>query len=126
MVPVRNIVSVSSHEYVVDALARVFEVNIDTSGSIIARFYFIEPAISVGPSGLGSGSIATAQKLLTEGADKILGEAWRKVVKSYPTTTHARTVEYRLNKKEQLDAIYAAAEECLRTQKPKSVSISNE
>ena len=39
------------------------------------------------------------------------GDVWKKVVKNYPATTHARTVEYRLTSREQLNKIFAGAED---------------
>src|SRR4051812_6518678 len=113
-VAVSAIIAVTSHEYLVDGVARVVEVNIDTNGSLLARFYFIEPNTPNTPSGIGASTLETAQRLLTEGADKTGQDVWKKVVKSYPTTTHARTVEYRLESREQLNKVYAAAEEAFR------------
>ena len=122
-VAVRNIISVSSHEYLVDAAARVTEVNIDTTGSILVRFYYIEPATPNLPSGLGAAAVEKAQQLFQQGADKAGVDAWKKVVKNYPTTTHARTVEYRLGTKEDVEKVYKAAEESLRMQKDKQVKV---
>jgi hypothetical protein len=122
-VAVRNMVSVSSHEYLVDGAVRVVEVNIDTLGSILARFYFLEPNIPNTPGNIGAVAIDKAQQLLTQAADKTGQDAWKKVVKNYPTTTHARTVEYRLQSREDLNKIFEAAEEAFRLQKTRSVKI---
>ena len=40
------------------------------------------------------------------GADQV----WNRVVKSYPTTTHAHTVEYRVESEDQLKQIFASAQ----------------
>jgi hypothetical protein len=122
-VAVRNMVSVSSHEYLVDGAVRVVEMNIDTLGSILARFYFLEPNIPNTPGNIGTVAIDKAQQLLTQAADKTGQDAWKKVVKNYPTTTHARTVEYRLQSREDLNKIFEAAEEAFRLQKTRSVKI---
>ena len=59
-----------------------------------------------------------AQQLLQEGAQRTGQEdAWRKVVKSYPTTTHTRTVEYRFANKETLTKLFESAESAFRLQK---------
>jgi hypothetical protein len=116
-VAVGAIIAVTSHEYLVDGVARVIEVNIDTSGSLLARFYFIEPNTPNTPGGIGASTLETAQRLLTEAAEKTGQDVWKKVVKSYPTTTHARTVEYRLVSREQLNKVYAGAEEAFRLNK---------
>lgn len=122
-VAVGAIIAVASHEYLVDGVARVTEVNIDTAGSLLARFYYLEPATPNTPLGIGSATIDTAQRLLKEAADKTGQDAWKKVVKTYPTTTHARTVEYRVSSLDQLTKIYEAAEVAFRTQKDTRVSI---
>jgi hypothetical protein len=122
-VAVRSIVAVTSHEYIVDGIARVTEVNVDTSGSLLARFYYIEPQQPNSPLGLGTSTLEKAQELFKEAADKTGQDAWKKVIKNYPTTTHARTVEYRMQKREDLDKIFEAAEEAFRLQKNKSITI---
>ena len=43
VVALSQITSVSSHEYVVDNTARVTEVTVGMGGSLIGRFYFLEP-----------------------------------------------------------------------------------
>ena len=122
-VAVRNMVSVSTHEYVVDGPVRVVEMNIDTNGSLLARFYFIEPSLPQLPSGMGAAVVDKAQQLLTTAADKTGQDVWKKVVKNYPTTTHARTVEYRLRSKEDISKLFEAADEAFRMQKSRTVKI---
>jgi hypothetical protein len=122
-VSTRNIVSVSTHEYLVDGAVRVIEMNIDTVGSILARFYFLEPNTPKPPGGIGAPAIEKAQELLTQAADKTGQDAWKKVIKNYPATTHSRTVEYRLQTREDLNKIFEAAEESFRLQKSRSVTI---
>ncbi|MGB8170323.1 MAG: hypothetical protein WCF18_22665 [Chthoniobacteraceae bacterium] len=122
-VAVRAILAVASHEYLVDGIARVTEVNIDTAGSLLARFYYLEPVTPNSPLGLGSATIDQAQRLLKEAAEKTGQDVWKKVIKNYPTTTHARTVEYRVASMEQLNKIYESAEAAFRLQKDTRVSI---
>ena len=122
-VAVRSIVAVTSHEYLVDGIARVTEVNIDTTGSLLARFYFLEPVAPTSPLGLGQATLDKAQELLKQAAEKTGQDVWKKVVKNYPTTTHARTVEYRVVEKADLNKIYEAAEEAFRLQKNKSITL---
>jgi hypothetical protein len=118
------LLSVSSHEYVVDGAARVTEVNVDTTGNLAVRFYYIEPIAQSGPGGIGAATIGKVQNLLTEAAERSGSDAWKKVVKSYPATTHSRTVEYRVASKDSLNKIFASASKCLRTGKPDEVSVS--
>jgi hypothetical protein len=121
---VGSMVSVSSHEYVVDGTARVTEVNVDTTGQMAVRFYYIEPAMQSGPAGIGAATFGKVQGLVTEAAERSGSDAWKKVVKSYPTTTHARTVEYRLASKDALNKIFASADKSLRNGKPDEVTIT--
>lgn len=116
-VALRSIVAVSSHEYVVDAAARVTEVNIDTQGSVLARFYFLEPNLPNSPVGVGTDAVKKLQELATEAGERSGQDVWKKVVKNYPATTHARTVEYRLVSKEQLQALFNSVETAFRTGK---------
>ena len=122
-VAARAIVAVASHEYLVDGTVRVTEVNIDTTGSLLARFYFIEPAIPTTPGGVGAAVTDKAQQLFQEAATRTDAEVWKKVVKNYPTTTHARTVEYRVADKAQLTKIYTAAEEAFRLVKTVTLKV---
>ena len=110
-VAVRAIVSVSLHEYVVDGVARVNELNVDTDGNMAVRFYYLEPTAAKSPVGLGQSAIDRASDLAKEvagraGADQV----WQRVVKSYPATTHAHTVEYRVESEEQLKQIFESAQ----------------
>ena len=117
--------SVSSHEYVVDGAARVTEVNLDTTGQLAVRFYYIEPAVTSGPGGIGAATLGKVQSILTDAAERSGTDAWKKVVKSYPTTTHARTVEYRVSSKDSLNKIFASASASLTTGKAGETTISD-
>ena len=122
-VATRAMIAVSSHEYVVDAVARVTEVNIDTSGSMLVRFYFLEPNAPNAPLGIGAAALEKAQALLTDAGEKSGQDVWKKVAKNYPATTHARTVEFRVASKDDLTKIFAAADEAFRLQRATSVTI---
>ena len=109
LVNLNNIQSISTHEYIVDGAARVTEVTVATASSVEGRFYYLEP---VTPSAVG----ATLQQLQQHVQDLAANhvddndKVWEKVVKNYPTTTHAHTVEYRLTTKENLEQLYASLE----------------
>jgi hypothetical protein len=118
-VAIRCIVSVSEHEYIVDGAARVTEVNVDTLGSMAVRFYYLEPLTPNSPIGLGQSAINKAQELAQNLATRAgQEEVWQKVVKSYPTTTHARTIEYRLESKDDLDKLFKSADKAFREARP--------
>jgi len=102
-----TISSISQHQYVIDGAARVFEVTVDTTGSQTARFYYIEAVAEGSPLSIGKNAIDRLRSV-AEGATSRTGtdEVWTQVIKNYPTTTHARTAEFRLDNKEVLDKIY--------------------
>ena len=108
LVALRSIVSISSHEYVVDGLARVTEVNVATASTVEARFYYLDPLpANVGSTGPGA-SLQTLQQHAQDlaASRSEVDAVWQKVVKNYPATTHAHTVEYRLNTKADLQSLY--------------------
>ncbi len=110
-VAIRAIVSVSMHEYVVDGAARVNEVNVDTTGNMAVRFYYLEPLAAKSPVGLGQAAIDRASDLAREAGQRVgADQVWQRVVKSYPTTTHAHTIEYRVADEEQLKKIFRSAQ----------------
>lgn len=106
------IASVSIHEYVVDQAARVTEVVVDTTGSVQGRFYFLEPNVPDAPGGVGQSAVDLVKDRAAMALDRTGTDAWKKVVKSYPTSTHAHTVEYRLNSKDELKRLFSDVESC--------------
>src|SRR5476649_2058972 len=113
IVRLASITSISMHEYVVDAAARVTEVNIGTTGSDLVRFYYIEPNIPKPPDGIGQGVMDMAKEKAQTVTDRV-GESdvvWQKVIKNYPMTTHAKTVEYRLSSKDTLNKLFESVKE---------------
>ncbi len=113
VVALDRIVSVSRHEYVLDGAVIVDEVTVDTLGGALTRFYFITPITSAVPgtaAGQVAGIVTEKAMNLVDGAAKTAGSNLQNmVVKKYPVTTHARTIEYRLLTKEQLDTLFESA-----------------
>jgi hypothetical protein len=121
-----KIASVSIHEFNVVG-ARITEVNVDSEGSVCARFYFQEP--------LKVGGALSATEVIKErvtdiadtaadrtGTDKI----WRRVQKDYPVATHAHTVEYRVQTKEELTAIHRSAKTAWMNGQGRTLTIMDE
>lgn len=124
-VALRAIISVSRHEYVVDGVARVAEVNVDTQGNMAVRFYYIEPNNPKAPLGVGQSALDRISELAKEagqrtGADDI----WKRVIKSYPTTTHAHTIEYRVADEDQLKKIFTSVQTAFETGHGSTLSLS--
>ncbi len=114
LVALRNIQSVSMHEYVVDGAARVTEVTVATNSSVEGRFYFLEP-MTVGTVGANLQQLQQHVQDLTSNHAGPDDKVWEKVVKNYPATTHAHTVEYRLTRKESLQQLYTSLEQAWMT-----------
>lgn len=115
LVALGAIQAVATQQYVLDGAARVVEVNVVTTGPFQPRFYYVEPfaAAAMAPAVPGaqtaiSRAESTAQNLA---ARVVPGDPlWAKVVKNYPTTTHAGTLEFRLESREQLDQLFESVE----------------
>ncbi len=125
-VAIRSIISVSTHEYIVDGVARVTEMNIATMGSIEVRFYYIEPLTPTSPVGVGQSALDKIQDLQNEVEARVPSDSqvWQKVVKNYPTTTHAHTVEYRLDSLDDLENLFNSADQAFRTNQDTQIVIS--
>lgn len=116
LVALRSIVSVSSHEFVVDGAARVTEVTVATASTVEARFYFLEPLTTNSPV---SSTLEQLQQRVQDlsASHGPTDAVWQKVVKTYPTTTHAHTVEYRLANKADLQSLRQSVEQSWTTGK---------
>jgi hypothetical protein len=111
LVALGRISSVSRHKYVLDGALIVDEVTVDTTGQALARFYFISPITADG-SGTGAAVgnlVQRAQDLVDNSASQAGTDVQNMVVKKYPLTTHAKTIEYRLLSEAQLGALYQSA-----------------
>jgi hypothetical protein len=118
------IASAALHEYVVDGVSLVTETTIDTEGNNTARFYFVEP-IKKSDMAKAPGVAGEAQQWAQElqadaaslmgasGADVNPLNQYKRVVKNYPTTTHAKTIEFRLSSKAEVQSIYQQVETAL-------------
>lgn len=105
---------VSTQQYIVDGAAKVTEVNIDTGGEFKPRFYYLEPLANDAASALPAGQEVNdqVQNQLKSAASAVNpgDPVWMKVVKNYPATTHAGTIEFRLETLEQLQDLYRSVE----------------
>jgi hypothetical protein len=117
IVKCRDIIALSKHEYVADAAARVVEVNLTLSSNTAVRFYYLEPVRLE-----GSGTIAAGQQAIDKARQMVQDAAARisptltepKVVKTYPVSTHAHTVEYVLKEEARLNSLFNSLEHAFR------------
>ena len=124
IVNVRSITSLSSHEYIVDNVARVTEVTVGTTGDVVGRFYYIEP-ITKSPLPIGQSALDKIEEKLQEGSQRVgIEPIWKKVLKTFPGSTHAHTVEYRLESKDQLNQILSNLEKVWRNRQGGTLRIS--
>lgn len=110
LVALSRITSISKHEYLLDGNLIITEVTIDTVGDTTLRVYQITPAAQYG-------TLATPRKVIERGKD-LLDRAGQRtgadiqnmVHKQYPTTTHSKTIEYRVQDLQTLAALHRSAQ----------------
>jgi hypothetical protein len=114
-----SIIALSKHEYISDGVARVVEVNITLNSAQIVRFYFLEPykpESGSGTVGAGTQALDKAKALYEQAAGRISPDlAAPKVVKNYPTSTHAHTIEFVLKDEALLNSLFGSLERSFRT-----------
>lgn len=116
LVRMGTIVSASKHEYISDAAARVVEVTLGNSSSVVARFYYFEPILKDTPIAAGQMILNRAEDVKNQVASRVAPSATRlQVVKNYPTSTHAHTVEYALQTEAALTSLYNSIMAALHT-----------
>lgn len=110
MVALERISAISRHKYVLDGALIVDEVNVDALGQGLVRFYFITPITQEMSGGGAAGAAVRAaergKELLDRAASRAGTEVHNMVVKKYPDTTHAKTIEFRLQTSQQLTELY--------------------
>lgn len=127
VVALDRICAVGKHEYIVDGGFVVTEVTIDTSGAVVARFYYGEPFRPDAPTATGQAVNKRVQEVVDTVREKTgISQADRLVVKNYPATTHAKTVEFRLNRKENLEALFQSVNKAWMTGKGVKFSVKAE
>ncbi|MCF7667989.1 MAG: hypothetical protein K9M60_04325 [Akkermansiaceae bacterium] len=110
MVALDRISSVSRHKYVLDGALIVDEVTVDALGQSLARFYFITP-ISDAVKGNGAAAVVSSavdrgREMIDKAAATAGAAVHEMVVKKFPETTHARTIEFRLLSEAELTGLY--------------------
>ena len=79
---------------------------IDTTGVSLARFYFIEPVSSDTKFNVVQRLQATIGKAQDKAGEYSGTKVDELAQKTFPHTTHAKTVEYRILTEQELNALY--------------------
>lgn len=109
LVKMNQINCASKHEYISDGVARVVEVTIGTDTAVVARFYYFEPVGKDTPLNAGQILLNRAQDTAQQAAARLSPSAARlNVVKNYPTSTHAHTVEFSVQDEATLNSLYGS------------------
>lgn len=106
MVALDRISSVSRHRYVLDGAVIVDEVTVDSIGQALARFYFITPITDGTASNAATQLVERGKELVDQAAERTGTDVHNMVVKKYPETSHARTIEYRILSEKDLTSLY--------------------
>jgi len=126
VVALDRISSISKHSYIIDGNLRVTEVVIDTNGNSLARFYYIIPVSEDAGSSLGAGLATRGKELLDKAGERTGTNLNTAVMKQYPTTTHAKTVEFRISDEGDLDKLFSSVRNAWFKGSGKKFSIKNE
>lgn len=132
-----KITSVSIHEYVVKSPsqtpgavplpARVWEVNIATDAAVVPRFYYVEAAVDGGQSSAVKTGLDRLNDLANKGAERTgTVKFWQMVQKDYPLSTHAHTVEFRLESRDDLSRLFGSVKRAWQTGRGARFTIVNE
>ncbi len=106
IVALDRISSISKHTYVLDNALRVTEVVVDTNGNSLVRFYYIIPVSEDSGSNAVSGLTRRAKELLDKAGQRTGVNVNTTVSKTYPITTHAKTVEFRIPDERALNKLF--------------------
>jgi len=109
MVAVDRIGSISKTQFLLDGGLLCTEVTIDTlGGQSLTRIYHVVPATEAMAPNAATKIVDRAKELVDNNAARAGTRLHELVQKSYPTTTHAHTVEFRVMHLEDLEALYSS------------------
>jgi hypothetical protein len=122
MIALNRITSISRHQYVLDGALIVDEVTIDSAGQSLARFYHITPISEAMPGNTASAMSKRGAELIDKVTDRTNLTVQDMVVKKYPETTHARTIEYRILSETELTTIFNSAKNAWQSGRGRVIS----
>ena len=107
LVSLAEITAIDVHSYLIEGGFRVWELNVCDKSAFALRIYSVEKLEATDSVASLKSASRKAEETAEKAAEKLGAEdPWQKVVKDYPTTTHAKTVEFRVDKKETVLEIY--------------------
>ncbi|MEY3896305.1 MAG: hypothetical protein RLZZ214_1825 [Verrucomicrobiota bacterium] len=115
MVALDRIASVSRHKYVLDGALIIDEVTVDTVGQALTRFYFISPITDETPGNTVSDVAKRGRELVEKAAQRTGADVQNMVMKKYPDTSHAKSIEYRILSEAELSSLYASVRSAWET-----------
>ena len=123
MVALDRISAISKHSYIVNKSLVVYEVNVQTSGSGLVRFYTFEAVGENSESNLAKNLIQRGKELAKRGGNRAGVDTETTVEKEYPITTHAHTIEYRLFDNGDLNQLYGSLKRAWRENRGRKFSV---
>jgi hypothetical protein len=127
MVALDRISAISRHQYLLDGNIIVDEVTVDALGQALARFYFLRPVTdALTGSGIGNAAsriVDRGREIIEKGASNAGTDVHNMVVKKFPETTHAHTIEYRVLSAEELTGLYSSVRTAWETGKGRKFTI---
>jgi len=123
MVALNRISSVSMHSYIINGSFIVHEVVVDTDGNALARFYAIEAVGENAESNIAKNLIDRGKGIIEQGGSRAGVDTNTLVEKKIDITTHAKTIEYRLFGKSDLDQLYNSASKAWKENRGRKFSI---
>jgi hypothetical protein len=109
MVAVDRIGAISKTQYLLDGGLLCTEVVIDTlGGQSLTRIYHVVPATEAVAANAATKIVDRAKEVIDNNAARTGSKLHELVQKSYPATTHAHTVEFRVMQLQDLEALYSS------------------
>ncbi len=136
-VGIGKISSVSMHQYIVKSptqstsavpqATRVYEVNVASDTAMVTRFYFMESASDGGALSSVKTGIDRLGDLANQAAERTgTAKYWQMVQKDYPLSTHAHTVEFRIESLDDLNKLYGSVKRSWLSGRGAKFTITNE
>lgn len=122
MVALNRVTSVSMHTYVMNGKYMIHEVVVDTDGNALARFYAIELIGENSQANIAKNLINRGKAIADRGG-KRAGVDVNTLVEKHATNTHAKTIEYRLSSKSDLDQLFNSAKTAWRSGRGRNFTI---